>query len=91
MRKEVGRRLQRVRKRAQQRILSPERHPLIPRSSSPLPRPAPFSRCRRCQLIQGTPALRPQSGYSDFVWAAKDELGEYIQDQPTLELLQKML
>ncbi len=45
----------------------------------------------RCQLIQGKPTLRPGSGYSDYAWVAKDELGEYIKHKPTLELLQKML
>ncbi|GAB4813991.1 hypothetical protein N2152v2_001037 [Parachlorella kessleri] len=45
----------------------------------------------RCQLIQGTPSLRPGSGYSDYAWVAKDELGEYIKHRPTLELLRKML
>lgn len=51
---------------------------------------APHPACR-CQLIQGKPSLRQGSGYTDFVWVAKDELGDYITHQPTLELLQKML
>lgn len=45
----------------------------------------------RCQLIQGVPALVPGGQWGDVAWAAKDELGEYIKDQNTLELLQKML
>lgn len=45
----------------------------------------------RCQLIQGIPALQGSSGYSDFVWVAKDEFGEYIQQPDVLSLLQKML
>ena len=47
--------------------------------------------CCRCQLIQGTPALKGGSGYGEHVWVAKDELGEYITTPHLLELLQKML
>jgi large subunit ribosomal protein L46 len=46
----------------------------------------------RCQLVQGTPpAMSPGSQWGEVAWAAKDELGEYIKDESTLELLQKML
>ena len=46
---------------------------------------------RRCQLIQGPPALQGGSGYGEHVWVAKDELPEYIQQPELLQLLQKML
>ena len=45
----------------------------------------------RCQLIQGTPALSGGGGYTDYVWVAKDEVGEYIQEPELQELLQKLL
>ena len=59
----------------------------------------------RCQLIQGRPSLNNSNntnagtggvgvgnkGWSEIAWAAKDELGEYVKDKNTLELLQKML
>lgn len=45
----------------------------------------------RCQLIKGVPALRGGGGYTEHVWVAKDELGEYIKEEPLLQLLQKML
>jgi large subunit ribosomal protein L46 len=46
----------------------------------------------RCQLIQGAPtALAPGGQWGELAWAAKDELGEYITDTHTLEVLQKML
>lgn len=46
----------------------------------------------RCQLIQGAPAaLVPGVQWREIAWAAKDELGEYITDNNTLKLLQKML
>jgi len=45
----------------------------------------------RCQLIQGKAALHAEARWKDFAWAAKDELGEYIKDGATLEVLQKML
>jgi hypothetical protein len=45
----------------------------------------------RCQLIQGIPTLKGGSGYGEFVWVTKDELGEYIQQPEVLQLLQKML
>lgn len=45
----------------------------------------------RCQLIKGRPGPLPGGLWSDHVWVAKDELGQYIKDPPLLELLQKML
>lgn len=46
----------------------------------------------RCQLIQGTPpALASGGQWGEIAWAAKDEMGEYITDKNTLELLHKML
>ena len=45
----------------------------------------------RCQLIQGTPVLASDGQWVEVAWAAKDELSEYIKDENTLELLQKML
>jgi large subunit ribosomal protein L46 len=45
----------------------------------------------RCQLITGVPALAADAPWAEVVWAAKDELEEYIKDPETLELLQKML
>ena len=44
-----------------------------------------------CQLIHGKPSLHSSGQYREVAWAAKDELGEYIKDENTLELLQKML
>ena len=35
--------------------------------------------------------MSPGSQWGEVAWAAKDELGEYIKDESTLELLQKML
>lgn len=45
----------------------------------------------RCQLIQGVPALRGGSGFTEHVWVAKDELAEYIEQPEVLAVLQKML
>ena len=47
----------------------------------------------RCQLIIGGPVLTPASDseWQEVVWAAKDELSEYIKDEATLEVLKKML
>lgn len=45
----------------------------------------------RCQLIHGTPSLPGGGQWREVAWAAKDELGDYIKDETTLELLQKML
>lgn len=45
----------------------------------------------RAQLIAGAPALRQGGPWGDHVWAAKDELGEYIRDPALVELLQRML
>lgn len=45
----------------------------------------------RCQLIQGKPRLPQGSKYTGMVWVAKDELAEYIKDEKTLDVLQKML
>ena len=56
-------------------------------------------------MIQGRPSLNNSNntnagtggvgvgnkGWSEIAWAAKDELGEYVKDKNTLELLQKML
>ncbi len=35
--------------------------------------------------------MKGGSGYSEYLWVAKDELPEYIQQPELVQLLQKML
>ena len=63
----------------------------MPCSARPTDRPPAALPPCRCQLIQGTPALSGGGGYTDYVWVAKDEVGEYIQEPELQELLQKLL
>lgn len=76
----------------QQQQLLPALHALLVTLLTPCARSCHHPlRSRRCQLVQGAPALRGGSSYSEHVWVAKDELPEYIHEPALLQLLQKML
>ena len=45
----------------------------------------------RCQLIKGTPALAADAAWRELLWAARDELGEYVESPEQLALLRLML
>lgn len=62
-----------------------------PAGHVPLPGGGGILFLHRCQLVGGAPALTAGARWGEVVWAAKDELGDYIEDAPTLELLRQML
>ena len=41
----------------------------------------------RAQLIKGEVALKPGGAYSDYVWATRAELSEYVGEDSTEEML----
>lgn len=45
----------------------------------------------KAQLIKGEAALKQDGKAYDFAWVAKDELPEYIVDEPHQELMSKVL
>jgi large subunit ribosomal protein L46 len=45
----------------------------------------------RCQLVKGTPALAAGAAWRELLWAARDELGEYVESPEQLALLRLML
>ena len=45
----------------------------------------------RAQLIRGVPALRAGSGFTDYAWLTKAELGTRLADAALVEQLQKAL
>ena len=45
----------------------------------------------RAQLIRGVPALRAGSGFTDYAWLTKAELGTLLADAALVEQLQKAL
>ena len=45
----------------------------------------------RAQLIRGVPALRAGSGFTDYAWLTKAELGTRLEDAALVEQLQKAL
>ena len=45
----------------------------------------------RAQLIKGEVALKQGGAYSDYVWATRGELSEYVEDGTEQTLLKLML
>lgn len=45
----------------------------------------------KAQILSGTLELTPDSGYTDYVWISKSELGKYFADTKLEELMRKAL